>query len=280
MRKLGVSTAQVRAAAGHPHPGGRPRPPATAPIRPPAGQGGPLLLLGEDLDPNPGHRRALELAWARPGRAADAPVRVVVLQAAVSAPSPFELVRDNILWMYGVDAGEVEVIDAGLDTAADARSAAAVDQLASADIIHLRGGNSERYYDALAGSPALVALAAASARGVVLLGGSAGAMIFGAGMWSEWYSGDPAVKEAAPLWAWLDHVLIEPHYDEVGRLIWQHPAAYPGAIVLGIPSRAAALVLPGWEEVGALGPEPLSVHTAPDTPAHTIAVGQRYRLSA
>lgn len=89
----------------------------------------------------------------------------------------------------------------------------------------------------------------AIARGIVLLGGNGGAMIFGAGMWSEWYSSDPAVKDAASLWAWLDRVLIEPHYDEVGRLIWQCPAASPGAIVLGIPSRGAALVLPGWEEL-------------------------------
>jgi len=52
----------------------------------------------------------------------------------------------------------------------------------------------------------------------------------------------------------------------------------PGNIVLGIPNRGAALVLPGRGEVEALGPEPLSVHSAPDSPPVIVPVGQRYRL--
>lgn len=281
LKELGVSVAQLRAAAGHPCPAGRPKPPAAKPIRPPAGQGGPLVLLGEDLDPSPGHQRALALARARPGRAAGTPLRLVVLQTAVSAPSPLALLRAQVLRQYGAAEGELEVVDAGLGTTADVRSAPVLDRLASADLIHLRGGNPERLYDATVGSPALGVLAAASVRGVPLIGGSAGAMIFGAGLWSAWYSGDPAEKEAAPLWAWLDRVLVEPHYRHSERRIWQHHLpAFPGVILLAIPSQSAALVVPGWEEVEALGPEPLSVHTAPDAPPLVVPVGQRYRLPA
>lgn len=278
LKELGVSVARLRVAAGHPRPGGRTRPPDASPIRPPAGRGGPLVLLGEDLDSSSGHRWAFAQARARRGRPAGAPVRVVVLQTAVSAPSPFELVRDNILRMYGVDAGQVEVIDAGLDTAEDARSEAVVDRLASADIIHLRGGNAERLYDAMAGSPALSILTDVSVRGGVLIGGSAGAMIWSAGAWSDWYSGDPARKEAVPLWAWLDRVVIEPHYDEVSRLTWQHRSAFPGHLCLGIPSQSAALVVPGWAEVEALGSEPLYVAQPIDASPVTVAVGQRHLL--
>lgn len=281
LRELGVSVARLRVAAGHPHPAGRPRPPAAAPIRPPAGRGGPLVLLGEDLDPSPGHRWAFARARARPGRPAGPPVRVVVLQTAVSAPSPFELLRANLLHLYGVGGGELEVIDAGLVTAEDARATAVLERLAAADIVHLRGGNAERLYDAMAGSPALAVLADVSVRGGILIGGSAGAMIWGAEAWSDWYSGDPARKEAVPLWAWLDRVLVEPHYRTAERRIWQHHLpAFPGAVVLAIPSLGAALVLPGWEEVEALGPEPLALHTAPETTPITIAVGQRCRLPA
>lgn len=207
-------------------------------------------------------------------------MRLVVVETAVSAPSPFARLRERLLHLYGTDQDALEVVDAGLVTAEDARSATTLERLASADLIHLTGGNTERLYDATVGSPALAALAEASVRGAVLIGGSAGAMIFGAGMWSDWYTGDPTQKESVALWAWLDGVVIEPHYDEVGRLIWQRPAASPGAIVLGIPSRGAALVLSGWEEVEALRPEPLSVHTAPETPPITISGGQRYRLPA
>lgn len=109
-------------------------------------------------------------------------------------------------------------------------------------------------------------------------GRSAGALVLGAGMWSDRYGGDPARNEPAPLWAWLDCVPVEPHYGDRGRLIRQRPGDFPDHIVLGIPNRGAALVLTGREEVEALGPEPLSVHTAPDSPPVIVPVGQRYRL--
>lgn len=103
-------------------------------------------------------------------------------------------------------------------------------------------------------------------------------MAFGVGMWSDRHSGDPARKEPVRLWAWLDRVLVEPHYGEREKLVWQRPADFPGHVVLRIPNQRTALALPGREEVEALGPEPLTVHTAPDSPPVTVPVGQRYRL--
>jgi cyanophycinase-like exopeptidase len=281
LRHLGASGAQVRAAAGHPWPGGRPKPPTAPPQRPPRGQGGPLVLLGADRA-NPGHARALALARRRPGRALGAPVRLVVVQAALPVADPLQLPR--VRRLYGADERDLEVVDAGLATAADARSPAVAERLLGADLIHVLGGNPERLYDATVGSPALEALARASAAGVVCAGASAGAAIWGLGWGSEWYTGDPARWEAVPLWAWLERIIVAPHFVPGGineQRLRRCLAAIPNTVGLGIPNDGAAVIVPGrgGTEAEAVG-EPLYVLDGPDSPATEHSVGARCVLPA
>jgi cyanophycinase-like exopeptidase len=193
-------------------------------------------------------------------------------------PDPAEVARTRGL--YGADERDLEVVDAGLLTAIDARSQPVLERLAAADIIHVAGGTASRLYDATIGSPALETIARASAGGAVCIGGSAGAIIWGAGAWDDWYTGDPARKEVVPLWAWLKRVVVDAHAQHETRRQWQRQclAALPRCIGLGIPNKAAALVLPGWEEIESLGPEPFFVLPAADAPPLTVPVGERYRV--
>jgi cyanophycinase-like exopeptidase len=294
--RMGLSLAQARAAAGHRHPAGRPRPPAAAPARPPRGRGGPLMLLGRAFDSRTGSerglwpRRAMELALAARGARVEAaveiPIRVVTIQTArpIAVPRIVEWARQYYA-ECGVSA-QVEVVDSGLGDERDARSNEVAACLAAADIIHLEGGKPERIYDATIGSPALHTLAAASGRGAVLIGASAGARIFGMGTTSDWYTGDPTEKEPALLWGWLERVVVVPHYRHAGRSpdlgeasLRDELGAFPGSIALAVPDESVALVAAGWSHAEALF-GPLYVLSAPDAPVVEVPQGGRHPLPA
>jgi cyanophycinase-like exopeptidase len=289
LERLGVSVAQTRTAAGHRYPGGRPRPPVRSAVRPASGRGGALILLGKAFDSGTGSApslwawRVLELVLSSGRRCPGTPLKVVTLQAARPAPVERVVARSQRYFDELDEGVEVEALDSGLAEAADARSSEVVARLAGADVVLLEGGRPERLYDATIGSPALEALAAASGRGAVLVGGSAGAMIFGAGATSDWYTGDPARLEPVRFWGWLDRVVVRPHFGGDSGAppgasdsgLRDALRAFPGHIGLGIADAGAALVLPGWREVEALG-APLRVITAPDAPGVEVEIGGSY----
>jgi cyanophycinase-like exopeptidase len=118
--------------------------------------------------------------------------------------------------------------------------------LASADLIHLSGGDPDIVPGLLDGSAAGQALRAAWARGAVVGGASAGAMILAEWSWTP-QGGIPGLG--------LVHGLaVVPHYDEVRRLAWQARldlVAPAGLGYLGLDERTGVISGDGgWQVAG------------------------------
>lgn len=118
--------------------------------------------------------------------------------------------------------------------------------LASADLIHLCGGDPDIVPGLLDGSAAGQALRAAWARGAVIGGASAGAMVLAEWSWTA-QGGIPGLG--------LVHGLaVVPHYDEVRRLAWQARldlVAPAGLGYLGLDERTGVISHEsGWQVAG------------------------------
>lgn len=236
---LGLSPASVRRVAGLPAPPPEPVPPASADAPRPQGRG-PLVLFGGDAL---AHEAAAVLVDLATPAGTDRAIRIAVVGAAADDP--------------GVTAGRVEELQAMLpradviDTRLANRDAAhdprVCDELARADVVFLDGGRVLRLHQTLAQSPALAALGAASDRGAVIAGYSAGSQVLGAGA----RHGPPVDPSSIYLLGWLPNTVIVPHCSGPAMLeeLRATMRAFPATRGLGIAHASAVLLPPGWQHI-------------------------------
>ena len=154
-----------------------------------------------------------------------------------------------------------------------AASGALAGRLAGADLVHLPGGDPGRLLEILDGSAAWRAMLAALARGAVLAGASAGAMVLAAWTWTPggWRRGLGLVPG----------LVVVPHAERVARTGWTGtfgarvpPEAEPVGR-LGLDERTGILSEAGpdgelrWRVIGTG-----SAHWSPDVhvpPIHATA---------
>jgi cyanophycinase-like exopeptidase len=223
--------------------------------------------------------RAAGGAPARAGKpTGDAPaaLRIAIVPAAAAGQRP------DLAAGHGVEAFARVAAAAGILArpeavlVVDATSAASgtlAGRLASADLIHLPGGDPGRLLEILAGSAAWRAILAAVARGAVLAGVSAGAMVLAEWTWTPggWRRGLGLVPG----------VVVVPHAERVARTGWagtfgrRVPAAAEPVGRLGLDERTGVLSEVGadggrrWRVIG-----PGSAHWSPDAgapPVHAAA---------
>jgi cyanophycinase-like exopeptidase len=170
------------------------------------------------------------------GRHDDDPaaVRVVLLPTAAAGERPEMAVSfgSAALRRVAAEAGIAVGIEAAM--VVDASSAAApqaADRLAGADLIYLPGGDPGRLAEILPDSPAWSAVLSAHARGAVVAGASAGAMILAAWTWTS--SGGAAGLGLVP------GIVVVPHAERVAERGWA------GTFARRVP--------PGLGPLGALG---------------------------
>jgi len=170
---------------------------------------------------------------------ATAPIRIVILPTAAARGRPEMAAALGISALTG-RAGRVgqpfRVDVAAIVDATSARDAANVELLASADLIHLPGGDPDLIPTILAGSPALTAIRAARERGAVIAGASAGGMALAEWTWTP-AGGVRGLGFVAGL-------AVVPHYDDVRRTAWQRALdrLAPGGIgYLGLDERTGAI---------------------------------------
>lgn len=114
------------------------------------------------------------------------------------------------------------------------------------------GGRPEFLYEALIDTPAMRELCAASQRGAVIMGASAGAMVWGSATMNDFVSG--AELRPMKLFAWLPDTYVFPHYIPEWRSYLEEDAAALGfSQALGVAHDGAVLVEAGWQHVRSLG---------------------------
>ena len=189
-------------------------------------------------------------AWADGLTGADpAALRIAIVPAAAAGQRP------DLAAGHGVAAFARVAAEAGIPArpeavlvvdAASAASGTLAGVLAGADLIHLPGGDPGRLLAILDSSAAWRAILAAVARGAVLAGASAGAMVLAAWTWTPggWRQGLGLVPG----------VVVVPHAERVARTGWagtfggRVPAAAEPIGRLGLDERTGVL-----SEVGADG---------------------------
>ncbi len=131
----------------------------------------------------------------------------------------------------GAQVEAVEVIDR-----ASANSPALCDAIERANFVYLSGGKPSYLYDTLAGSLAWTAIQGVLARGGLLAGCSAGAMIMG-----EKFYGFPGLKSG---FNFLPGATVVPHYDEISDAFLSPIRALAGKTLtlLGIEGNTALVV--------------------------------------
>jgi len=143
------------------------------------------------------------------------------------------------------------VVVARIIDPADADDPIEAERLASADLIHIPGGDPDLIPEILSGSLALAAIQAARRRGAVVAGASAGAMALADWTWT-------AAGGSAGL-GFVHGLAVVPHYDDVRRTAWQRTldGLAPGGLgYLGLDERtgviadSAAQRGVGWRVVG------------------------------
>jgi hypothetical protein len=123
-------------------------------------------------------------------------------------------------------------------------------RLAAADLVYLPGGDPDAVVEILARTPALRGIETARARGGVVAGASAGAMAFGAMLWTR--------EGIVPGFGWAGPIVVVPHATAQRTFAMRgHLATVAGGQglgVLGLAERAGVIGEPGsWEVVGAGG---------------------------
>ena len=129
--------------------------------------------------------------------------------------------------------------------------------IAEANFVYLSGGKPTYLYKTLAGSPAWQAILSVLARGGLLAGCSAGAMILG-----EKILGFPFLK---PGFDFLPGSLVMPHYDELSKNLrgLVHLLAGRALTVLGIEGNTALVITGTHAEVLGNGGVTVWNHTGP-----------------
>lgn len=133
----------------------------------------------------------------------------------------------------------VHAVDSGVN---DRRAALASAPLPPADIFYLVGGNPAMAYDALLGTPVLNALVEHAERGGVVMGHSAGAIVWGAETLSDFASEDD--REPFPMFNWIADTVVVPHFqphDETNDSLEVARGRFPKARILGVAHGGAVM---------------------------------------
>jgi cyanophycinase-like exopeptidase len=126
---------------------------------------------------------------------------------------------------------------------ASARDRENVRLLQRAGLIYFGGGDTRLLLAAMAGTPALDAVASAYEAGAVVVGMSAGAIALAA--WGV--SLDPAVG-VLPGWGWLPDALVSVHHTSArGEALARAVRDHPDTIGIALPEHAALAVGPDGE---------------------------------
>jgi cyanophycinase-like exopeptidase len=209
-------------------------------------------------------------------------IRVVVVPAAAAGERPDLAARhgiDAIARVAARAAIDVHVEAAMIVDGTSAAEPSLAVRVAEADLVHLPGGDPGRLLDVLAGSAAWKAIVAALARGALLAGASAGAMVLADWTWTPrgWRRGLGLVPG----------VVVVPHAERVGRGSWA------GTFGAGVPAEAEPIGRLGLDErtgvVRETDPDgrrrwrvvgPGQAHWSPDatTPPVHAAAGARLAL--
>ena len=210
----------------------------------------------------PATSRSCSASWSWPRDAADAPlsdaIRIVIVPTAAARGRPslvgahgvaaFERVatgpRPDGRAPLSVEIDVVEVIDA-----ISAADPALAERLATADLIHLPGGDPDLIPTVLGGTPAWAAIVTAHRGGAVLAGASAGAMALAPWTWTR--AGGMAGLGLVP------GLVVVPHADASGwaSAVERFRTGAPAGLgLLGVGERTGAISRPNepdaWDVVG------------------------------
>jgi cyanophycinase-like exopeptidase len=178
-------------------------------------------------------------------------VRLVVLQTPLAEPH-----EDQVQRLHAQFSGHgmlLETIDPGLQSRDDAARGDVLQTIAQADLILATGGDPEQMTQVLHGTPALAAIRAAHTRGAVIGGGSAGAMVYGAGLLRR----PRTSRIPVPLLGWLPDLVVAPHFGAYPIDPWV--TAWPGKAILGLRDGAVALIGRHGQEITSLGNTPVDL---------------------
>jgi hypothetical protein len=209
---------------------------------------GPLLLYSTSPVPSP--RLAVYLALSRYQEKPGA-LKLVVLQTPLERPEASGV--SVLLEQFSGHGVDIVASDPGLQQREDAFRDHVVIAIREADIVLVGGGDPGRMARMIRGTPALTAMREASTRGVVVGGGSAGAMVFGAGL----LDGPADRRRPVPLLGWLPDVVIAPHFGNYEIEPWQE--AFPGHTILGLPDQSVVLVTGGGTVFTSAGETPFTI---------------------
>lgn len=200
-----------------------------------------ILAGGHEVRPGcePMDRRVVAAAG---GSAAD----VVFLPTAVAAYDPRGSIAGAIAYFatLGVKARGLLVI-----SRADANNLDLLAPLADASLIYLGGGDPIHLVQTLHGSRAWELIQAASNRGAVVGGSSAGAMVL-----CDWLAAPPRWEPEKIGLGMVGDAVVQPHYrpDQRSRLAAWARRLPAGTAIFGIPEQAGLLgSRTSWEVVGA-----------------------------
>lgn len=193
----------------------------------------------------------LETAASRPTAPADpdSPLQVVILPTAAARGRP------DIAGATGAAALERRAkargVPARVDVALVVDEASAADPalaglLASADLVHLSGGDPDVAPALLANSAAGAGLRQAWEHGAVIGGASAGAMVLAEWTWTP--------QGGIPGLGFVRGLAVVPHYDDIRRVAWQNrleQVAPAGLGYLGLDERTGVISGDGvWQVAG------------------------------
>jgi len=186
--------------------------------------------------------------------AGGATARVVFVPTAVAAYDPRGSVAGAVAYFARLGA---TATGAMILNRADAERVEATSGLRDADLIYLGGGDPAFLLQTLHGSAAWMAIIDAYARGAVVGGSSAGAMVV-----CDWVALPPAWTPAKVGLGLVHDAVVLPHYTRARQHAAEAMArALPAGIaVLGIPEQSGLLGADrAWTVVG---PGPVTVFTA------------------
>jgi cyanophycinase-like exopeptidase len=204
----------------------------------------------------PGDERFLDaLLETAAGRAAategESPLQVVILPTAAARGRP------DLAGATGAAAlerrAEARGVPAKIEVALVVDEASAADPglaelLATADLVHLSGGDPDIAPALLAGSAAGAGLRQAWENGAVIGGASAGAMILAEWTWTP--------QGGIPGLGYVRGLAVVPHYDDIRRVAWQNrieQVAPAGLGYLGLDERTGVISGNGdgvWQVAG------------------------------
>ena len=194
--------------------------------------------------------------------------RVLILPTAAAQQGPYQAAENGMRYFAALGA---RTDAAMLFTPVDAQTTTLAGQLANTDMLYLTGGDPRHLLDTLAGSAAWEAIAAFAARGGMVAGSSAGAMVLGGWMRLSSAGWGPALGLAP-------HVAVLPHHDHmapINNLASLRAGLDIRIAILGIPTATACVSEDGsdWQELGA---GPVTVYQEND--AATYLPGSSFKL--